>query len=433
MKPNLILRMAHPDFGTVRYTDTSDCRWYAGIDVINAMVPNLHGNQPSNAISTCITKKGMPFKQLCASGHSARTQFIEEDGVSVLAVYADTRWPDMRVRIETCKEWILGEHESGAVQGTIEAIVSEEHTAFESECESVIVDEPMVFTSPEFKNVRVVEIDGEPWWVLADVCRELEIVNASAVAKRLNDDEKRTASFNPNSDLGLSHNGACIVNESGLYKVVLRSDKPKAEPFMHWVSHDVVPSIRKHGGYMTAKMVEEILSDPDTLIRLATQLKEERNKRAAAEEALAKSNEQCVALEKQRESLACENEIQRQRIAEFKPVRDYVDTILSSTDCLRVTQIAADYDMSAIKLNQILASAGVQHKVSGQWILYREYMEQGYTKAITTHYEKRDGTIGSSELTVWTQKGRLFIHSILTDLGYMAHLDKTLTAEVIER
>lgn len=175
---------------------------------------------------------------------------------------------------------------------------------------------------------------------------------------------------------------------------------------------------------MTPATMEKIIASPEFGIKLLTALKEEQDKRAAAEEALARSNEQCIALEKQCVGLACENEIQRQRIAEFEPVRTYMDEILSSTDCLVVSQIAADYGMSAIQLNRVLESEGVQRKINGQWILRRDYMRLGFTESKTATYPKSDGTVGSKVYTVWTQKGRLLIHGILTKLGYQANIDR---------
>ena len=128
------------------------------------------------------------------------------------------------------------------------------------------------------KPVRTIQKDGEPWWVLKDVCEVLEISNATDVAKRLDADE--VTRFNLGGLSGESN----IINESGLYNVILRSDKPQAKPFRRWVTGEVLPSIRKHGGYLTPEKVEEALLNPDTLIRLATDLKSEREKRMQLEE-----------------------------------------------------------------------------------------------------------------------------------------------------
>jgi anti-repressor protein len=111
---------------------------------------------------------------------------------------------------------------------------------------------------------------------------------------------------------------------------------------------------------------------------------------------------------------------QEQQIAEFQPVRDYVDEILSSTSTLTTTQVAADYDLSARALNQILHEAKIQRNVNGQWILYKSEMGKGYTKSETFTFTRNDGRLDSKIQTKWTQKGRLRIHEILTAKGIEA-------------
>lgn len=111
---------------------------------------------------------------------------------------------------------------------------------------------------------------------------------------------------------------------------------------------------------------------------------------------------------------------QEQQIAEFQPVRDYVDEILSSTSTLTTTQVAADYDLSARALNQILHEAKIQRNVNGQWILYKSEMGKGYTKSETFTFTRNDGRLDSKIQTKWTQKGRLRIHEILTAKGIKA-------------
>ena len=107
------------------------------------------------------------------------------------------------------------------------------------------------------KVVRTVEQNGEIWWVLRDVCVILGLSNPTSVSNRLDDDEKRRAEFDPKSGLGLSHNGyTTIINESGVYSVLLRSDKPEAKPFKRWVTHEVLPSIRKTGEYLSPQETE---------------------------------------------------------------------------------------------------------------------------------------------------------------------------------
>ena len=119
------------------------------------------------------------------------------------------------------------------------------------------------------KDVRVVMVDGNPWWVLKDVCDVLELTSPHKVAERLEDDEKGR---NLIPTLGGSQEFT-VINESGLYNVILRSDKPEAKKFRKWVTQEVLPSIRQHGMYMTKQKIHEVLTSPDTLITLANQIK----------------------------------------------------------------------------------------------------------------------------------------------------------------
>nr|DAI44098.1 MAG TPA: repressor domain protein [Caudoviricetes sp.] len=135
-----------------------------------------------------------------------------------------------------------------------------------------------VFENERFGNVRVTTVDNEPWFVAADVCKALEI--EPTATRRLDDDEKNTlrltqgTSGNPN---------VTIVNESGLYSLVLGSRKPEAKAFKRWVTHDVIPAIRKHGVYMTPDALEKALLSPDYLLKVVTVLKNETDKRKALE------------------------------------------------------------------------------------------------------------------------------------------------------
>ena len=131
----------------------------------------------------------------------------------------------------------------------------------------------------EDHTVRVVTIDGEPWFVLADLCKVLDLSQPHRVAARLAGDMKgRTRMTTPGGGQGMT-----IVSEAGMYEVIIRSDKPEAVAFRRWVTSEVLPSIRKHGGYLTDQKIEDILDNPDTIIQLATKLKSERAKRAALE------------------------------------------------------------------------------------------------------------------------------------------------------
>ena len=269
------------------------------------------------------------------------------------------------------------------------------------------MNELKIFNNPEFGQLRTLVKDNETWFVGKDVAEILGYSNTQkAIRDHVDTEDKLTERF----VLSGQNREAVVINESGLYSLVLSSKLPNAKKFKRWVTSEVLPSIRKHGMYATAQTIETMLADPDNAIRMLTALKEERAKR--------------IEQEKQIASLTAENQMQAQQIAEFKPKVEYVDIILRSTDTVTTTQIAADYGLSAKKLNKILHDEKIQHKVNDQWILYKEQMNKGYTKSETIDITRSDGRIEAKMYTKWTQKGRLKIHEILTQLGFIANFDK---------
>lgn len=136
-----------------------------------------------------------------------------------------------------------------------------------------------IFKNSEFGEIRTVTKNNEPWFIATDVCSALDISNTSQALTRLDDDEKNTIILNE----GIGNPNKSIVSEYGLYNLILASRKKEAKKFKRWITHEVIPTIRKHGAYMSSDVIEKTLSDPDYLIRLATNLKEEKAKRALAE------------------------------------------------------------------------------------------------------------------------------------------------------
>lgn len=131
----------------------------------------------------------------------------------------------------------------------------------------------------------------------------------------------------------------------------------------------------------------------------------------------------------QRKQLETDNAVKEQIIGELQPKADYVDKILSSTGTMTITQIAADYGLTAQKLNKILKQAKLQRLVGKQWVLYAEHMNKGYTKSHTINITRTDGSPDTMPQTKWTQKGRLKIHEIMTELGHEAQLVDKLEEE----
>ena len=135
------------------------------------------------------------------------------------------------------------------------------------------------------------------------------------------------------------------MSEAGLYSIILRSRKPEAKEFKRWITHDVIPSIRQSGMYMTPAAIQNILTDPANLLQIVTQWKEEHDKR-----------------------LELEGQVQV-----LEPKAEYCDKVLKSEDLFTISQIAADFDMTGRALNKFLYEQRVQHRVGGQWILYAEH------------------------------------------------------------
>lgn len=249
-------------------------------------------------------------------------------------------------------------------------------------------------------NVRTVQINNEPWFVLKDVCESLGINNHKVVPQRLEKDEVNQIDLT--DALGRKQN-TTVINESGLYSVIIRCNKPESKPFRKWVTSEVLPSIRKHGAYMTEATINNIISNPEFGIQLLTALQQEQDKRKALE---------------------LENSQQKQMLQEAQPKLEYVDQILSCPDAINITQIAKDYGMGGATMNKILHEFGIQYKMNDQWLLYEKYSKHGYTKSNTDCYEGRDGNPRSKIRTKWTQKGRMFLYEKLKEKGILPLIEQ---------
>lgn len=256
------------------------------------------------------------------------------------------------------------------------------------------MNEMQVFNNPEFGDIRAAEVGNNVWFVGKDVALILGYSNPNeALADHVDEEDKLNSKTLSSFPLELGQRGGWLINESGLYSLVLSSKLPSAKKFKRWVTSEVLPSIRKTGGYALPK------DYPSALRALAD-------------------------AEEQKMKLLAENQRQAQAIADFEPIRQYVDVILESPSALATSQVAADYDLSAKALNKILFEAGIQHSVNGQWILYKRHMGKGYTKSRTIPIVRSDGSHDARILTQWTQKGRLLIHEILTARGITAVMDR---------
>lgn len=262
------------------------------------------------------------------------------------------------------------------------------------------MNELKIFENSEFGKVRTVLIDDEPWFVGKDVAKILGYQNAS---KALADHVSKEDKLNNETLLSLGQRGGWLINESGLYSLILSSKMPRAREFKHWVTSEILPSIRRHGLYA----VDEVLANPDMLINALTALKEERAKTKVLEE---------------------QNAVQSQQIMELQPKASYYDLVLNCKDLVSVTTIAKDYGWSARKMNAYLHDLGVQYKQGSVWILYQKYAEMGYTSTKTHSHPGKDGDVHATVHTYWTQKGRLFIYSLLKENGILPMVERGETA-----
>lgn len=256
--------------------------------------------------------------------------------------------------------------------------------------------EMQIFENQEFGTVRTVELDGEPWLVGKDVAQALGYSNPrKALADHVDEEDKGVTKCDT---LG-GKQDLTMINESGLYSLILSSKMPNAKKFKHWVTADVLPAIRKTGMYAT----EELLENPDLAIQAFTALKLEREKN---------------------KKLNTTVKVQEQQIMELQPKASYYDLVLNCPDLLSVTVIAKDYGKSAKWLNNFLKEHQIQFKQGGIWLLYKEYAEKGYTSTKTHTVNGNDGKQHSKVNTYWTQKGRLFIYALLKSEGILPIMEQ---------
>ena len=208
------------------------------------------------------------------------------------------------------------------------------------------------------------------------------------------------------------------ITEGDLYRLIINSKLPSAEIFEKWVFDEVLPSLRKYGMYAT----DEVLADDEKLLEMAEKIKAEKSlvkiQKAKAKK-LRKEKRELLANNKK---LKFDNDVlerymikSQEVLDEVEPLVYFAESVLNSDLDMTATQIAADYGLSAYQLNIILNEVGLQRKVNNQWVLYKRFMNRGLTTSYTSYHEKNKHYFVQ---TLWTQRGRLLIHEILSDIGY---------------
>ena len=228
-----------------------------------------------------------------------------------------------------------------------------------------------IFRSEEFGQIRTCVVNGETYFVGKDVASALGYKNSmDALMRHVDEEDKQASGFT----MGGQQYNMTVINESGLYSLILSSKLDSAKRFKRWVTSEVLPQIRKNGHYELAK---------------------------------------------QNRMLESRNALLEEITAQQKPLTDYARNILSSMQTVTVTQIAQDYGFTAVRFNELLNKLRIQHKVGGQWILYLPYLNRGYVQSFSSYFVKSDGEVQVKLHTRWTQSGRLFLYEELKRAGIL--------------
>lgn len=236
------------------------------------------------------------------------------------------------------------------------------------------------FQNEEFGSLEILMIDGKPYFPATECARILGYTNPQ---KAIRDHCKGVnESFTPSAG-GIQKKK--FLPEGDLYRLIIRSRLPSAERFEKWVFDEVLPSIRKHGAYLTDAVLDQVLQSPELAFQLFQELRAEKEKTGALLDKL--------------EAAA--------------PKARYYDLILQSGNAVQVSVIAKDYGMTAVAFNRLLHCLGIQYKIGGTWLLYQRYANEGYTKSRTYHIPSGTAVIH----THWTQNGRFFLYDTLLREG----------------
>ena len=222
-----------------------------------------------------------------------------------------------------------------------------------------------IFKNEEFGQIRTCTMNGETYFVGKDVASALGYKNTmDALMRHVDEEDKQTSGFT----MGSHRYSMTVVNESGLYSLILSSKLDSARRFKRWVTSEILPAIRKNGHY---------------------------------------------ELEQRTRKLENRNTLLEEISAQQKPLTDYARHILSSTQTVTITQIAQDYGFTAVRFNELLKHLHIQHKVGGQWILYAPHIGKGYVQSFSSYFVQPDGEVQVKLHTRWTQSGRLFLYEEL--------------------
>lgn len=259
-----------------------------------------------------------------------------------------------------------------------------------------------IFENPEFGKIRTILINGEIYFVGKDVATALGYANTRKAIIDHVDEEDKKDGVTIRDAIGREQ-FATVINESGLYSLILSSNLPKAKEFKHWVTSDVLPKIRQFGVYATADFAKQAIKNPKWAINILQELSDEQEKNARLTE---------------------ENSVLCQQINELTPKASYYDVVLNCRDLVAISTIAKDYGFSAKKLNNFLHDWKIQYRQGDIWLLYQKYAGLGWTQTKTQIILGSDGRNHTVTHTYWTQKGRYGLYEILKQHGYLPKIEQ---------
>lgn len=236
----------------------------------------------------------------------------------------------------------------------------------------------MIFENPDFGAVRSILIDGDPWFVAADVCKALEIEKTNRALSRLDDDEKGAHSVStPGGRQRMS-----IISESGLYSLILGSRKPEARAFKRWITHEVIPSIRKHGAYMTDSLLDALVAHPEAVPEYLNRLRSEN---------------------------ARNRELNR-RLRLALPKAEYYDAFVDPADCTNIRTTAKEL--------------GVPEKQFTRYLEEKKYLFRDKNRKLFPRAVKKSAGLFLVR-DFYTERGKLGHYTLITPAGKRHFLERT--------
>lgn len=259
--------------------------------------------------------------------------------------------------------------------------------------------ERQVFNNSQFGELRISGTPDKPMFCLNDVCKALGLGNVTALKSRL--DEKGFTTIKVLTSGG--NQQMIFINEPNLYRCIFQSRKAEAEQFQDWVFNEILPSIRKSGGYIATQVNETPEMIMARALKVAEYTIEEHEKRMKA---LAEENEAQKRINKQ---LEADTQMKAEEIKKLTPDADYARQTLTAVNTWNTNIIAKEMGMSAVTLNQHLQRLGIQYKQHKVWILSAKYQGKGYTKTQTYNYFNSAGEVCTRMQQEWTEVGRRWL------------------------